>query len=533
MKVLAINMSHHASVCVVEDGKIIFALENSRLSKEKYDNKIDDLLKYLKDNFYDVIVYTSFNLNNLSKINYHESYVKFELSKNNITYKQLTYFPHHHTTHAFSAFYNSGFKKAICLVIDNGGLSPSMDDKELGQEVLSIIKIDNNQYKDILKIHSNNYDRYIEKYNTASYSAISPACLFEMTMVIFKYNEPGAVMGRSSYGKEQLDIPKIYSFSDNKFNFNVKFLEQLTRGIGKNEEDYCYRIQKDSTDLILKYLKFIKERFPDYDICLSGGYFQNCMTNYQIIKKGYSIFVDPVSHDGGTCVGLAQHFYKLNTNKPVEKYNDLYLGPKYPTVSSKFLKNISAINKSTVEKKVDVDEVASLLNKDKIIALYQGRSEFGPRALGNRSLLYNPKDPLAKDKINGIKKREWFRPYAGTVLYEEKDEWFDFYGKEETKYMSYAVKIKDSKTRIIPGVNHIDNTCRVQTLKQIENPHFYNLIQEFKKVSNVPILLNTSLNIANKPLVETPTEAVDFLFSTEIDYLYFPDASLLVHRNVV
>ena len=533
MKVLGINMSHHASVCVVEDGEVVFALENGRLSKIKYDPKIDDLICHLKNNFYDVIVYTSFNINNDSKKNYHNRYVKHELSKNNITYKKLICFPHHHTTHAFSAFYNSGFKKAICLIIDNGGVSPSIDNKEMGSEVLSIIKIDNNEYQDILKIHANNQNFYFETGNTASYSAISPACLFEMVMTIFKYNEPGAVMGRSSYGKEQLYIPKIYSFKENKFYFNIRFLEQLTRGIGKNEEDYCYRIQKDSTDLVIKYLEFIKERFPDYDICLSGGYFQNCMTNYEIIRKGYNIFVDPASHDGGTCVGLAQHFYKLNAKKPVKKYDDLYLGPKYPKVSSEFLKGVHIVNMSTVEKKVEVDEVASLLNKDKIIAIYQGRSEFGPRALGNRSLLYNPKDPLAKDKINGIKKREWFRPYAGTVLHEKKDEWFDFYNKEETKYMSYAVKIKDDKTRIIPGVNHIDNTCRVQTLKQTENLHFYNLIKEFEKVSGVPILLNTSLNVAGKPLIETPVEAIDFLYNTEIDYVYFPEASLLVHRNVV
>ena len=252
------------------------------------------------------------------------------------------------------------------------------------------------------------------------------------------------------------------------------------------------------------------------------------MANYEIIKNKYDVFVDPVSHDGGTAIGLAQHIYQLKTNKRPEKYNNLYLGLHNDEITKE---KINLIDENIFCKETTPNEVANLLKQNKSIALFQGRSEFGPRALGNRSLLYNPNDPNAKEKINLIKNREWFRPYAGTVLYEDKDEWFNFYGKDETKYMSYAVEIKKEKCNIIPGVCHIDKTCRVQTLRKEDNFDFYELIEEFKKLTGIPILLNTSLNVAGKPLVETIEHAIDFITKTDTDYLYLPETYLLLSKR--
>ena len=531
MKVLGVNLSHHASVCVVDNGKITFALENDRLSKIKAEEKnVLHCLNYLKNNYFDYISYTAFNINHSSKQEFYKKIIQEALSINNIKYKELIEFPYHHLTHSFSAYYNSGFKKAICLVIDNGGLSPTYKNKELGQEVISIYKMEEDNYKDILKIYSNNKNYYFEENNVASYPAVSTAGLFQLAQNIFNYKEPGAVMGRASYGKENLKIPKIFNFEDNKIFLNLKFLNDLIYADSNDEEDFCYAIQKQSTEVVIKYLKFIKKRFPDYSICLSGGFFQNCMTNYEIIKEGFDVFVDPVSHDGGTCIGLAQHIYKIKSKKKVFKYDNMYLGAVPNKITKLQIQNTVSSGKKFQEKQVEVSEVASLINDNKTIAFFQGRSEFGPRALGNRSLLYNPSDIFAKEKINLIKNREWFRPYAGTVLYENKDEWFNFFGKDETKYMSYAVKIKDDKKNIIPGVRHIDDTCRVQTLKKTDNENFHALIKEFQKISGIPIVLNTSLNIAGQPLVESLEDALNFIIYTDTDYLYLPEASLLVNK---
>ena len=530
MRILALNLSHHASAVIVEDGKISLAIENERISTIKHDSSIKETLTILKNENFDCIGYTSYDIN-LNKKNYYENLIKKDLVTFNIKYKELIEFPFHHETHAFSSFYNSGFDKAICLIVDNGGLSYQKDTQQLGQEILSIIKIDGTECSPILKICSNKDNNSFIDEKIKSYPTISPAGIFELTKSIYSYKEPGAVMGRSSYGKKNSRICDLFKFKDNCFYVNPFFLTQIIYSIHEikiNENDMCYKIQKDCTDIILKYLELINKDFPSYNICLSGGFFQNCMANYEIIKNKYDVFVDPVSNDGGTAIGLAQYIYQLKTNKKPEVYNNLYLGLHNDEITKE---KINLIDENIVCKQTNPNEVANLLKQNKSVALFQGRSEFGPRALGNRSLLYNPNDFNAKEKINLIKKREWFRPYAGTVLYEDKDEWFNFYGKDETKYMSYAVKIKEPKCNIIPGVCHIDKTCRVQTLKKEDNFDFYELIEEFKKLTGIPILLNTSLNVAGKPLVETIEHALDFLNKTDTDYLYLPETYLLLSKR--
>ena len=146
----------------------------------------------------------------------------------------------------------------------------------------------------------------------------------------------------------------------------------------------------------------------------------------------------------------------------------------------------------------------------------------GKRALGNRSFLFDPRDRHAKDKINLLKHREWFRPTAGTVLHEKANEWFDMKSKKETPFMSYVFNVKKQN---VPGITHIDNTCRIQTLKKEQNFHYYNLINEFYKITNIPILLNTSFNLAGQPLVNSIYDAVETLENSEekFDAIYFPE----------
>ncbi len=158
-----------------------------------------------------------------------------------------------------------------------------------------------------------------------------------------------------------------------------------------------------------------------------------------------------------------------------------------------------------------------------VVAIFQSSSEYGPRALGNRSLLFDPRNKNGKDIVNTIKKREWFRPFAGTVLLEHATEWFEMGRIKESPYMSYAIPVKEHKKNIIPAITHVDGTCRIQTLTMEQNKNFYELIQLFYLKTDVPILFNTSFNLAGEPLVETKEDALDTLKRSDINYIYFPD----------
>ena len=165
-------------------------------------------------------------------------------------------------------------------------------------------------------------------------------------------------------------------------------------------------------------------------------------------------------------------------------------------------------------------EVIDLLLKQEPVVIFQGDSEWGPRALGNRSMLFDPRNKKAKEIINKVKGRQWWRPTAGTVLFEHKDEWFDFSGLPESPYMTFAIDAKEKARKEVPAVVHVNNTCRIQTLKKEQNPNYYDLIEEFYKITNVPILLNTSFNLAGWPLVENINDASYTLLNSDLEYIY-------------
>lgn len=178
-------------------------------------------------------------------------------------------------------------------------------------------------------------------------------------------------------------------------------------------------------------------------------------------------------------------------------------------------------------------EVAQLIADKNIVALFQGKSEAGHRALGNRSILYDPRDLNGKDHVNIVKKREWFRPFAASVMLEKANEWFDMAGLKESPYMMYALDIIKDKINLIPCVSHVDNTCRAQTVSQSQNPHFYNLISAFNELTNIPMLFNTSFNLAGEVIVETELDAIDVLKRSKIEYLYLPEKQeLIIEKNI-
>jgi carbamoyltransferase len=173
-------------------------------------------------------------------------------------------------------------------------------------------------------------------------------------------------------------------------------------------------------------------------------------------------------------------------------------------------------------------DVAELIANKNIVALFQKRSEAGHRALGNRSILYDPRDLNGKDHVNIVKQREWYRPFAASVMLEHTHDWFDMAGLKESPFMMFAVDVIKDKQNLIPCVTHVDGTCRIQTVTQEQNLNFYNLINSFYKLTNVPMLFNTSFNLAGEVIVETEEEAIDVIQRSKIEYLYLPEKQILM-----
>lgn len=225
---------------------------------------------------------------------------------------------------------------------------------------------------------------------------------------------------------------------------------------------------------------------------------------------------------------LGQHVVYLNVlTKTMTKIKSLYLGQE--------LQYDYKLNDEEIEKEVTSNEVAQLLVDGNIVAIAQGRSEAGPRALGNRSILFDPRHPDGKNIVNRVKMREYFRPFAGTVLLEYAKDWFDMGRLDESPFMMYAVDVLPEKQNIIPAITHVDGTCRIQTVTKEQNKNYYDLITEFYKLTDVPILFNTSLNLAGDTIAERIEDVINTLRLSEIEYAYLPEIKKLIkvpNKNV-
>jgi carbamoyltransferase len=370
----------------------------------------------------------------------------------------------------------------------------------------------------------------------------------------FHFIEAGKTMGLSSYGQKDENIPPF--FINSKGNKNLlrpqypagAFIEEyrfpyLTRNtnpqnwhkepsmIEKKYENLAWQIQQESQELVGDLIQKAADSTGETNIVLSGGYALNCVANYYYKKRfpNLNIYVDPISHDGGSAIGLALlvwHLRSGDTTPNALKTVYLHTTPDYNDVET-LIQN----NKELKIKDVNYSDIVELLTEQKIVSLFQGRAEGGPRALGNRSILFDPRVQDGKDIVNQVKGREWFRPFAGSVLVEQSNEWFDMAGLKESPFMMYAVDVLPEKRKEIPSITHADGTCRVQTVSKENNEHYYNLISAFFEKTGVPILFNTSFNLAGDPLVETVEDAINTLLKSKIQYLYMPEIGKLIYKS--
>jgi carbamoyltransferase len=375
--------------------------------------------------------------------------------------------------------------------------------------------------------------------------------------------EAGKLMGLSSYGGPNDDIPELFLGEDANKNIftatyphgglvnvhaNPKIKLSETNSVQfygdfkkitdnpkdlKIVQDFAWKIQQDTQrcvgDLIQKAIDFTGEK----NIVISGGYGLNCVANYYYKKRfpEINLFIDPISTDGGTSLGLAKYVWYTHcreNNLPIEKnpLTTLYLGrDRNDEIDVEQYVEEFIIHEATPE------SVAKLISEENIVSLFNGRAEAGPRALGNRSILFDPRAKNGKDLVNVVKGREWFRPFAGTVMKEHMNDWFDMAGLEESPFMMYAVDVLPEKLEQVACITHVDNTCRIQTVTQEQNEHYYNLIDAFNKLTGVPILFNTSFNLAGDPLVETFEDAINTLRKSKLKYLYIPSKKILMEKK--
>lgn len=502
MKILSIPLLvHDSSICILEDGIITSYKMEERFSRKKHDLDFDHILDNLKNIFFDKIIITQ---NFLENCTYPLEKVKEKIE--NLSFDDLIIHEgDHHLYHAYNGFYSSKFDEAICLSVD--GCGAILDNGKIEIETIYFLsknKKEKELYKKTRNLVSLNHSNYNEYYKQISYSNLSVGEKFSKVSEDFGYSftdGAGKVMGLAQYKnhKEQLRYP-----------YNSKEW--------KERVDRAYDLQQETQNHILSLIQKYTEETGIKNVVISGGYGLNCVANYYYLKnlKDINLHIDPICFDAGISIGAA--YYHSSDKSKINPLQNVYIGYQEESY------NLSGLE----TKKVSYDDIVNLLLNKNIVALFQGKSEAGQRALGNRSLLFDPRVVNGKYIVNKIKKRENFRPFAGTILQEEAHKWFNMLSLKESPYMQYAMDAYQNAIEQVPAIIHADNTCRIQTVTQKQNKHFYNLIKCFYEKTGVPVLLNTSFNLGGEPLVETFEHAIHTLKNSQIEYMYLPEIETLV-----
>jgi carbamoyltransferase len=544
MRILSIHFGHDASFCVYEDGKIHSYFLTERTTKVKYDDNIQSIINLFFDLNLQVeyLVISSFNISSSFLCVYFlQSFIKKYREKYN-HYPKVIFKHEHHTTHAKLSFYNSGFDKSIVLVADGSG---SPIDKDNLVEVESVYEFKDNSYtllyKNVVSQVSANglpwdikFDKKYCKYDNKNIFSIG--ILYEIAAILTGNTgeDCGKAMGLSSYGSPNKLFKHLFlekNTLNNDFFKNcseeIKYflktpVNEITKENYKVYADFCYEVQLQTQTAIGDLIEDAIHKTGIQNVCISGGYGMNIVANYYYLQRfpNVKFYFEPMCNDSGCSIGSAISTYvDLTGNKHIPIRTTSFHGFNYDISRYK-------------GKLTSTKDIAKLLYQNKSVAVYTGLSEAGQRALGNRSILFNALNPDAKELVNKIKKREWYRPFACMILEEDANIYFDMGRIKSSPFMTICFPVRPEYVKIIPGVTHVDDTCRIQTVSKT-NGYLYELIQEFKKLSGHGVLLNTSFNLAGDPLVETPKDAFNTLNNSCLDYLWFEETQQLFDKSYV
>ncbi len=583
MYLLGISAFYHDSAaCLLKNGEIVAAAQEERFTRKKHDSSFPhNAIRYCIEE----AKISADQINNI--IFYEKPFLKFErlletylafaprgfssfckalpvwikdklfqksiiIKKlkitldNNINWNERLLFSEHHLSHAASAFFPSPFKKAAVLTFDGVG-EWTTTSVALGNG--NNLKIE----KEIMFPHSIGL----------LYSAFTYYIGFKVNSGEYK------VMGLAPYGKpvyEKLIKEKLINIAeDGSFQLNMSYFDYATglkmtnekfnklfggpprtsdTEISQREMDLAASIQKVIEDIVVKIAKHIAKETGERNLCLAGGVALNCVVNGILLREKIfeKIWIQPAAGDAGGALGAALSawylHYKNERNVLIQSdsMKGSYLGPNY--TDEQIEKELMACGaKYTKLSEIEIiDQVVSALTKGKVIGWMQGRMEFGPRALGGRSIIADPRSSTMQKRLNlKVKYRESFRPFAPSILNEDVSEWFEH--NESSPYMMLVANICKSK-RIqmtndenklfgieklniprssVPAVTHVDYSARIQTVHKDTNPHYHNLISKFKEKTGCPLLVNTSFNVRGEPIICTPTDAYRCFMGTELD----------------
>ena len=567
MIILGLNINHaDTSACIIVNGKIEAAIEEERFTRIKHFagfpyNSIEFCLKHtnkkLSDvdyitlnfspysNFKQKMLYSIKNILSISTLKKIYNFKNKLFNQNQLNkflklhdFKGKIINVEHHKSHIASSYYNSKFNKSAGLTIDGFGDFCST------QSFLC----NNNKIQNLKKVHFPHslgilyqtitqflgFKNYGDEYKVMGLAPYGDPVFMDDFNKLIKYDKNKLFELNLNFFSHHTNPNFSYNFFDGKPIFPNLYSSKITELLGderkpnsdlnKRHFDIACSLQKTFEKILILILNDLYSETKVENLCLAGGCALNSKFN-GIIKKNTSfknIFIQPNAGDAGGSLGSATYYLKNNYKNELSIESNCYLGSSF--TNEYIEKNLIEINKKnknySYRKLKDVDlyaEVANRISEGQIAGWFRGRCEWGPRALGNRSILADPRNPNMKEILNKkIKFRENFRPFAPSILFEEKEKFFEL--NYHSPFMLNVVNVKIDVKEKIPAVVHVDNTCRVQTVKKDENPHFYNLISQFYSKTDVPILLNTSFN-ENEPIVQNPDEAYQCFIRTKMDFL--------------
>lgn len=536
---LGINMFHDAAAVVLKDGKVLAAVEEERINRIKHTNKapvkaireclakcnlslndIDKFAVYFEHNTYKKLSYKVQEdcLDDYGDYINRFIYAEF---RQTIDKNKICYVPHHYA-HSESAYWLSGYKEALVVILDGAGDDSAgmiISRRANESKLLYDIPVSDSLgffYLDITKFLGYNlFDEY-------------------------------KIMGLAPYGN-----PKTYRKLFRKFyvllpngkysirNVHLPLLHKITRPRKKDEcisqihKDIAAALQEALENIISHILTYYQKETGHKNLCMAGGVAHNCASNGKILYSNIfdSVFIQPAAHDAGCALGAALYVSEGKENLPLEHIywgTDIGSEKEIEMKLQKWNKYISWVHMEDKD-----EEVATLLYQSKIIGWVQGSSEFGPRALGNRSILADPRPSKNKDIINlMVKKREGYRPFAPAIMIEYLDKYFECPNTNcDFSFMNYAIKVKQEMRDKLGAVTHVDGTARVQTVNRNTNVSFWKLLKAFYDMSGVPILLNTSFNNYAEPIVDSIDDAITCYLTTDLHYLVIGEY-LITKKNI-